>query len=297
VRVVQITDTHVPADPADASVVGWLAGVELHDPVSTLTHVLRDIDGLEARPDLIVATGDLADRGHPASYRRLNGMLNDLGIPTIVLPGNHDLPDELDATLPGGCVELASVVQNDGWTFAFARTGNTEWGELGAEQVGRLSREIDRLGGPVFLWQHHPPIALVPGYLADNDFLIEDDGALIDRHDVRGIAVGHVHSHHDREFRGVPLHATPSTFMGAPGPGYRIFEFGKNDFRTEVRAFPELMALGDEARARLRAISAERADVLRAITVTRGDEPRARAEVLEWRHAADEQRGRAPASY
>jgi Icc protein len=293
VRVVQITDTHVPADPADPSVAGWLSGARLHDPVASLAHVLADIDGLAVRPDLVVATGDLADRGHPASYRRLNAMLNELGLPAVAIPGNHDLVDDLDRVLPGGCVELASVVDVGAWTFAFARSGNTEWGELGAEQVAELSRALDRRAGrPVFLWQHHPPIALVDGYLPDNDFLVEDDGALVDRHDVRGIAVGHVHSHHDREFRGVPLHATPSTFMGAPGPGYRIFDFAADTFTTTVRAFPEIMTMDDDARSKLRALSAQRAAAIRAMVPTRGDEERARAEVLEWRHAGEQLRGR-----
>jgi Icc protein len=296
VRVVQITDTHVPADRADPSVAGWLSGALLHDPVDSLSHVLRDIDSLDVRPDLVVATGDLADRGHPASYRRLNAMLNDLGIPALVIPGNHDLAEDLDATLPGGCVELGTIVDAGSWTFAFARSGNTEWGELGVDQVAVLSRELEaRAGRPVFLWQHHPPIALFEGYLPDNDFLIEDDGALVDRHDIRGIAVGHVHSQHDREFHGVPLHATPSTFMGAPGPGYRVFDFGDDDFTTFVRAFPEIMRMDDDARAKLRAMSSERAAMVRALRPTRGDEQRAREEVLEWRHAGEELRGRPPA--
>jgi Icc protein len=294
-RVVQITDTHVPADPDDPTVVEWLSGATLHDPMTTLEHVLHDIDGLERRPDLVVATGDLADRGHSASYRRLNGMLNELGITTMAVPGNHDLPDELDAALPGGCVELGTVFDAGGWTFAFARSGNTEWGELGVVQVAALSRALERRSGPVFLWQHHPPISLVPGYLPDNDFLIEDDGALVERFDVRGIAVGHVHSQHDREFRGVPLHATPSTFMGAPGPGYRVFDFTTDGFTTTVRAFPELMRMDDDARAKLRAVSAERAAAIASHVQTRDDEVRARAEVTEWRDAADTQRGRPPA--
>jgi hypothetical protein len=230
------------------------------------------------------------------SYRRLNALLNDLGVRTLALPGNHDLADVLDAELPGGCVELATVAEVGGWVFAFARSGNTEWGELGGDQVNSLSAELDRRSGaPVFLWQHHPPLALVSGYLPDNPLLIEDDGTLFDRHDIRGMAVGHVHSQHDREFRGRPLHATPSTFMGAPGPGYRIFDFDADTFTTTVRAFPGLASLDDEARTKLRTMSAARAEALRNVTPTRGHDAHARAEVLEWRDAADALRGRPPA--
>jgi hypothetical protein len=163
-------------------------------------------------------------------------------------------------------------------------------------QVEQISRALERRANePVFLWQHHPPVSLVPGYLPDNDFLIEDDSVLVNRHEVRGISVGHVHSEHNAEFCGIPLHATPSTFMGAPGPGYRIFDFSADGFTTEIRAFPGLMSLDDEARTKLRDMSRQRAAEMMHVAPVRNDEARARLEVLEWRHAADEARGFAPA--
>ncbi len=55
------------------------------------------------------------------------------------------------------------------------------------------------------------------------------------RHRIAGVAAGHVHGPHDVTFGDIAVHATPSTFMGAGGPGYRIFDFGPDGFTTTVR--------------------------------------------------------------
>lgn len=293
VRVVQITDTHIKADPADLAVIEWFGGITLHDPADSLALVLAEIDALDVRPDLVVGTGDLADRGHPAAYRRLNAMLNELGIPTMVIPGNHDLPDHFDAHLPGGVVELGTVTEAAGWTFAFARSGNTEWGELGPTQVTALgarlaSRDNDR----VFVWVHHPPCNLMGPYGADVPFLGEDLGELHARHPIAGLAAGHVHGPHDVAFGDIAVHASPSTFMGGGGPGFRIFDFSPTGYTTEVRSRPDRSTMTDEKRDTLVANMRARHAAQAAEPVVRDHEAHARAHVRAWLDEADERRGR-----
>jgi len=89
-RVVQITDTHVPADARDQTVLEMLCAVETVDPVVNLQIILDDIRTLDPPADFVIATGDLADRGHPASYRRLRDLLEPLEVPVYASPGNHD---------------------------------------------------------------------------------------------------------------------------------------------------------------------------------------------------------------
>lgn len=296
-RVVQITDTHVKADPHDLAVIEWFGGVTLHDPADSLAFVLADIDALDVRPDLVVATGDLADRGHPAAYRKLNAMLNDLGLPVLAIPGNHDLIDNFDAHLPGGVVELGTMHETHGWTFAFARTGNTEWGELGAAQIARLDQQLAaRANENVFVWMHHPPVNLMGPYGPEAPFLAEDIGVLHERHGVRGMAAGHVHGEHNVQLGDIPVHATPSTFMGAGGPGYRIFDFSGDSFSTTVRSWPERSTMTDEKRDTLVANIGERKRRQAAEPVERDLEARAQAHVLEWFEEAETRRGRPAAA-
>src|SRR3990170_3072359 len=114
-RVVQITDTHVPADPRDQTVLDMLCAVETVDPVVNLQIILDDIRTLDPVPDFVIATGDLADRGHPASYHRLRTLLQPLEVPVYASPGNHDLADELSRHLPGGNVAVVEAIECDGW--------------------------------------------------------------------------------------------------------------------------------------------------------------------------------------
>jgi Icc protein len=294
-RVVQITDTHIKADPDDLAILEWFGGITLHDPADSLSGILADIAALDVRPDLVVGTGDLADRGHPDAYRRLNAMLNELGIPTLVIPGNHDLPEAFDAHLPGGVVELGTFVEAGGWSFVFARSGNTEWGELGATQLGALdARLATRRHDNLFVWMHHPPVDLMAGHGPSAPFLGEDIDELHGRHAIRGIAAGHVHGPHDVAFGEIAVHASPSTFMGGGGPGFRVFDFTPDGYRTEVHSRPERSTLTDAKRDTLVANMRARHATQVPDPVERGREHHAVDHVTAWREEAETRRGRPP---
>lgn len=61
----------------------------------------------EVRPTLVVATGDLANRGRAEELRRARALLERLDAPWLAVPGNHDLPYTLPArfTAPGRVFE------------------------------------------------------------------------------------------------------------------------------------------------------------------------------------------------
>jgi 3',5'-cyclic AMP phosphodiesterase CpdA len=46
----------------------------------------------QSQPELIVATGDLTNRGLPAQHDRAAAFLRGLGAPVVAVPGNHDIP-------------------------------------------------------------------------------------------------------------------------------------------------------------------------------------------------------------
>ncbi len=296
-RVAQITDTHLKGDPDDLAVIEWLGGITLHDPTESLELILTDIVALDTPVDLIIGTGDLADRGHPLAYRRLNAMLNATGIPAMVVPGNHDLPDVLDANLPGGSVELGTFCEVAGWSFVFARSGNTEWGELGPAQLSTLATRLaTRRHDNIFLWLHHPPVNLMGPLGANVSFLGDDVTALHRRHPIAGIAAGHVHGPHDVHHGDIPVHATPSTFMGGGGPGYRIFDFDEHGFTTTVRSWPERSTMTDDKRDTLVTNMRKRHAEHAGDPIERNLEERAVAEVRGWYEQAEAARGR-PAEY
>lgn len=80
--VAQITDMHV--GEAGALAFGLI------DTAARLAACVARINALEQAPDLVVATGDLVDKGSLAEYRNLREILTPLRMPFYLIAGNHD---------------------------------------------------------------------------------------------------------------------------------------------------------------------------------------------------------------
>lgn len=52
--------------------------------------VLEFID--QHRPDLVVVSGDLTQRAKPEQFREARAFVDQIPVPTLVVPGNHDVP-------------------------------------------------------------------------------------------------------------------------------------------------------------------------------------------------------------
>src|SRR5215470_3359119 len=90
--IAQISDLHIRAR-------GQLA----YRRVDTAWYLARCVEQLlrmTPRPDVVVATGDLVDVGHPDEYRHLRELLTPLPMPVYLIPGNHDRRDPLVAEFP-----------------------------------------------------------------------------------------------------------------------------------------------------------------------------------------------------
>jgi len=73
-RILHVTDLHIGAHE-DKLVEAALA------------RLAEDV-----RPELVVASGDLTNRGRRAEHVRAHALLSSLGAPVLAVPGNHDLP-------------------------------------------------------------------------------------------------------------------------------------------------------------------------------------------------------------
>ena len=104
-RLVQVSDCHVAADPK-ASYRGQSADRNL----SSLLPAIR-----RWQPDLLLATGDISEDASPASYGRVSAKLDSLGAPVLALPGNHDEPVLLEQYFPGGPADGIQVTDHGEW--------------------------------------------------------------------------------------------------------------------------------------------------------------------------------------
>ena len=212
--IAQISDTHVCAE-----------GTKLYGRIDTnagLARAVETINRLNPRPDLVLASGDLAESGEPGQYAMLRKLLAPLEMPLSVLPGNHDSGDAFRAAFADHAylpqegeflhygVELGplSLIALD------TRIPGEHDGRLCAERLGWLEAQLQaHRDRPTLIAMHHPPVAIGVDWL-DRLGCANAEGlaAVVSRHpQVERILCGHVHRAAQRRFAGTIVATAPST--------------------------------------------------------------------------------------
>ncbi|WP_019930365.1 metallophosphoesterase [Nocardia sp. BMG111209] len=253
--LVQISDTHLRA-----------GGESLHgvDTAANLARILDAVRAAEARVDAIVLSGDLADDGSVAAYRRLRELVApvaaELDAHPIYVMGNHDERNAFGAELlgiPSG--ELDSERPHD--QVAEVRglrvialdstTPGRPDGRLEPSQLRWLAAEL-RTPAPrgTVLVVHHPPI---PSPFATSEMVklheVQPLADVLAGTDVRLILCGHNHVTRAATLGGIPVWAGPAAafridpmpppgrFRGFAGSGYTRVDFlGPSVVTTAVTA-------------------------------------------------------------
>jgi Icc protein len=210
--IAQISDLHVSTpDTVNDSV--------LRTPWH-LERAVAHLNALPRRPDVVLATGDLVERGHPDEYARLRTVLAPLELPLLLIPGNHDGRDTLRAAFPEQPWEPGPYLHYvvDRWPVRLigldTLVPGTPGGAMCAERLAwldaRLAEQPDR---PTLLFMHHPPF--VTGLAAMDDMGLDGKAAfaeVVARHpQVERIVCGHVHRPMTRRFAGTVAFTCPST--------------------------------------------------------------------------------------
>jgi len=241
-RVLQITDTHLYADP-----VGTLLGI---NTLESFRQVIQHFRDFHWPLDLLLATGDLVHDASPQGYALIAEMLGSFGVPVFCLPGNHDEPRQMRLHLRGNLVRTDSIIDHGGWRFVMLDSviPGQEGGHLADKQIKLLDSALESTEQHTFVCLHHQPVAIGSAWIdtmaVDNP---EPFFEIIDRHDhVRGVLWGHVHQTYDDLHNKVRLMASPSTCVQfAPGvdsfqvdeepPGFRMLALLPNGtIRSEV---------------------------------------------------------------
>lgn len=255
-RLLQISDLHIAAPGTLVS--GRLDTVgQLRAAIDTIGARLAAIGPLDA----VLVTGDISDDGSAESYDLARTQLARLGLPLLVIPGNHDCRDALRnafgdlATLPptglidwrfdiGGTtvIGLDTLVEGQGG------------GRLRPESLSFLSDALDASEGrPVLLALHHPPLRTGIRFM-DAIGLENSDAlaAVLERRTapVR-IVAGHVHGVHHGALGPHTVVTAPSTcsafaldrrldaptgFMTGP-TGCAVIDIGPDDWLWTAMPF------------------------------------------------------------
>lgn len=242
-RVLQLTDPHLMARTD-----GDLLGVRTRD---SLEAVISEVLSVHGQPDLILATGDLAQDGSEEAYRVFGESLKAFGCPSVWIAGNHDRADNLARVAARYRADGRHVVQG-GWQFVMLDSSvpGKVHGALSETELAFLAETLEKRPElPAVVALHHHPVDIGSDWM-EKIGLVNREAfwQVIDRFpQVKLVLWGHIHQQHDSLRNGVRLLASPSTCIQFTAgssqfavedlpPGYRWFEFhGTGDFTTEVR--------------------------------------------------------------
>lgn len=208
--VLQVTDTHLFPAPDES-----LLGVRTQD---TLDAVL-DHAFAEGTPDALIASGDLAQVGKPATYRRfLATVRSRFAGPCLCVPGNHDLGGPFLRILPTEPLRLGA------WDVLGVDTHIDDRvdGVVAEEELRRLEEALSATGAAgrhALVVGHHCPVQVGAPWLdrhriANADALL---AVLAGCERARGYLGGHVHQEVDQRVGALRILASPSTcFQFAP---------------------------------------------------------------------------------
>ena len=212
--LLHISDTHLLA-----------GGGSLYDRVPSEVHLRRlfaEFEASGARPDAIVFTGDLADRGEPDAYRRLRAIVepvaDDLGARVVWVMGNHDERGAFRRELldePASDAPVDAVVDLDGLRVVTldSTVPGRHHGEVSPEQLEWL-RGVLATPAPhgTILAMHHPPMPSVLDLAVSVE--LRDQSALaasLVGTDVRAILAGHLHYSSTASVAGIPVSVASAT--------------------------------------------------------------------------------------
>ena len=219
-RVLQLTDTHLrPASREDDPPIDVAAATHCFTGESTVDRAAAVVAAAlgrcgRHRLDLVLHTGDLTESGGEEGCAAGAVLLDKLGAPYLVAPGNHDCLTELEAGLGD---RVASTVRHHDigrWRVIVCNTARQgeHQGVFPAETLAELD-ELLACGRPVLLGCHHPPLSPCgdPTCVVANSWELLD---VLDRHgNVRAVVSGHLHLADEIERAGVRYLLSPATSL------------------------------------------------------------------------------------
>lgn len=208
--IAQITDIHLGFEPESPSEFNR----------QRLDRALAEIAALDPRPDLLLLTGDLVDRGDVESYERLREALANCEIPCHFAMGNHDDRANFarvfpDAPSEGGFVQyeidagpIRLLVLD---SLEVGRHGGGFCEDRAAWLNARLEEQSDRATVIVL---HHPPFECgIPwmNTVPEEPWVQRLAECVEGRDNVHTMICGHIHRPSATSWHGIEVVTVPST--------------------------------------------------------------------------------------
>lgn len=193
------------------------------DTAALLKQAVASVLAAPYRPDALLISGDLVDRGSVEEYEHLRRLLAPLACPIYLMAGNHDERIALQAALPEFCpasalppfVQYAADIGGLRLITLDTVVPGAPHGELCEQRLAWLERCLSEAPErPTIVAMHHPPFATGIAHMDAMGLLkgAPELEALLRRHpQVERLLCGHLHRPIQRRFGGTLAMTVPST--------------------------------------------------------------------------------------
>lgn len=205
---IHLTDLHIGTADDD----------HLHsDTTETLLQVLDLVATVTPKPQFVIASGDLTNRGDAESFRRLKNIMDArIDVPVIYALGNHDTRPgfyegmEIASEDPNAPYDHDTVIGGIHIITLDSSTPGLIGGKIDPQQFEWLAAALDRHADlPKLIVVHHPPAlgeeADVTHWRTIHFPQSEQFREMLKGRNIIGILSGHIH--HDRVsvWHGIPV--------------------------------------------------------------------------------------------
>ena len=238
--IAQITDFHIRAHGEDSTF-----GIDNNTNLRAAVKMLNDLD---PAPEVVIGTGDLANRGRREEYAALRDLLAPLEAPIYLIPGNHDVAPHLreafgDHGYLAGEDEFVSYVVDRyplrliGFDSTLSDAHN---GAICSKRLAWLRSRLEEAPErPTLLFMHHPPFRTGIWWMDGIGIIEGVDGLrdLLDAHpQVQRIVCGHLHRPIQASLGRTPVSVCPST-------SYQVFLDTRPESHPQFIAEPPALQL------------------------------------------------------
>lgn len=225
IRLLQITDCHLGEKVGER-----LVGMDTDESLDLVIECIKQRELTDVAPELIIATGDLANHESAKAYQRLQEKLSVLNAPSAWLPGNHDNYQLMLDTV--GTERVPKLISIGRWRIVMldsAVPGQVP-GRLGEAQIEDLGKTLAAIEDDthVIIALHHQPIKIGSEWIdsqrvEDGEDFIE---SLSGDHRIKAVIWGHVH----QEFEARDMRIASARLLAAPSTCIQ-FEPNQSDFK------------------------------------------------------------------
>lgn len=202
--VAQVTDIHLGFEPDNPSEFNRKRLDQIVD------HLCRGVN----RPDMLLATGDLVDRGDVDSYRRLKEAFDGLPFPVVYAMGNHDARDAFLEVFPetptdGGFIQYALDLGDRRLIVVDTLEDGRHGGAFCSARARWLDAKLaEAPHTPTVIVMHHPPVEVGIDWMnthPDEPWVGRFADAIAGHSQVQALLCGHLHRAVTAPWNGVTV--------------------------------------------------------------------------------------------